>query len=541
MISIFRGNKAGHKYLILGMLGIFIFSGTGLFVGLFNRDTKGVIATVNGYAITDIEFRFKAALYDQRIREIKQQFGQYASLFLQQQGLAEDPSVLAVNELVQEKLLEGIADKMHLHYLSDSYVSKKLADRNFALHYLNMIVPQFLYNTSGQLDCRALSNYLKRQGMSYGQFEHKVESALKNMFIVSLLSTLTYVSEQAVQNALLQENSQRTFSITHIPLSVYEGSLRTAVSPEEIHSYFLQANKNGKRYWSPEKRSGKAYVMKADDYGIEISTADIKKEYEAQKNKWQNKSLDQVKPDIVKTLKQQKFIQRFTADVRRIIAQHNMAALEQFMKKHNARVQEIPMSAVKEGDQLSEKLFSINASGKAASGIINGDGCVVILENIIGQKQLPFNEVAQQVEKDFIQEKALKLLEKDMKMLSAHFSQETYTSYVKKHGLKTENRVIDGSKKEAWEQLEQAGLPVHQMKKMSHNNDVLITPLRDNSVELIVQNAITANASSYSNANKNTIRERIISENTTPVIHAFIDSSKNNAIIKYKDNMRIAD
>lgn len=534
MISTLRDGiqKTGYKYIIWTMLFIFIVSGTGLFVGFFGGKNEGVVLRVNNDPITQMELRAKTHVFDQIIKDIKQQFKEYAPYFLQAQGLTGNPQDMALNELVREKLLLQACGALNLHALSVDYVAEKLANQTFVMQHLGMIVPPYLYNSLHVLDQQILSNYLRRQGISMTRFEAEIESALKQYFITSLLPTAVFVSPQAAQRVLSQEGATRTFKVLEIDLDDYVVQEQAKKpSEKDIKDYFaLHSTSTHKRYWTTERRSGVVWKFSPESYNLSISNAELKSAYEKNKNRWSGKSFDAVRKDLEKELLQAKFNARFNADTQRIIQQGDTNVLEQFAKKHGAKKMMLSDEALTPDSATIAKLFALKAPGKAGIVLSNHEGAIVVLNAIKERVSRPFSDVKAEVERDFYQEKASQELVSDLTKFSKNPVAENFVAFAREKDLTSRNLKISGNDAKAWTAAEKEGLPVARMKKMIHPGSAFAQMTQDGAVVVLLETYVPGEVKTDEGQKSELIKKLRLQE-LNVVSAAFVASLQNNAKI----------
>jgi len=527
--------KTGYKYIIWGMLFVFMVSGTGLFVGLFSGRNAGVAVRVNGDPITQLELRSKTHVFDQMIKDIKQQFKEYAPYFLQAQGLTGRPEDMALNELIREKLLLQACGRLSLNTLSVGYVAEKLANQTFVMQNLSMLVPPYLYNSLHEFDQRALNNYLRRQQMTVSRFESEIESALKQYFMVSLVPTTVLVSPQSVQRAWDQEHAARTFKVLDLDLDDYVTQVQAKPAPEkELRDYFEAHNKNNKRYWTVERRSGTVWKFSPDSYGISVTPAELKSAYENNKKRWGDKSFDSIRKELEKELLQSKFNARFTADVQRVAQQDNAGSLEQFAKKHGAKKMTLTDEVLKPDSAIIAKLFSLKTPGKSGAVVAHNEGSLVLLDAIKERVSRPFSDVKAEVERDFNQEKASQELVSDLKKFVKNGSAEAFSTFAREKGLTSRTLKIAGDDAKAWSAAEQDGLPVARMKRMMHPGAVVVQMTQEGAVVVMLE-SYAASDSKMDEAQRSALLKKLRLQELNVMSAAFIASLQNNAKIVYID------
>jgi hypothetical protein len=535
MISTLRDGiqKTGYKYVIWTMLFIFIVSGTGLFVGFFSGKNVGVVARINNDPITQLELRNKTHVFDQMIKDIKQQFKEYAPYFLQAQGLTGNPQDMALSELVREKLLLQACASLNLHGLSVEYVAEKLANQTFVMQNLGMLVPPYLYNSLHVLDERILTNYLRRQNISVAQFESEIESALKQYFINTLLPTAVFVLPKEVQEAWDQEHASRVFKVLEIDLDDYVTKVQSKAPAENaFKDYFTLHNTTNQRYWTTERRSGTVWKFTPETYGITVSAAEVKTAYENNKKRWADKGFESVRKELEKELLQAKFNARFSADAQRIIQQSSSGELEQFAKKHAAKKTTLSDELFKPESATIAKLFSLKSPGKMGTVVAAHEGFIVVLDVIKERVSRPFSDVRAEVERDFYQEKASQELVSDLKKFAQQATTEAFALFGRENDLVSRTIKITGSDAKAWASAEKEGLPVARMKKMIHPGAAFAQMTQEGAVIVLLESFKQAD-SVIDDAQKASLIKKLRAQKLNLVSAAFIASLQNNAIIDY--------
>lgn len=503
-------HTSAYRYILWIFLAVFMVSSLSL--GLLFRDSSNAVITINGYSVTKLEFAHKVQAIDQHIKSLQQQLGGYADYFLRTMGLLGDPSQLAMNELMREKLLLSAADKANVTSLSSNYVVEKFKNSAFTMQHLGMIVPSLFYNSLGDLNEKAIANYLSRQGISKVDFELMLEDALRQFFVTSLVPSALYVSSQSFESSLNQEYAKkRTFTLLELRVDdIIKELKKTKIPEQELKNYFKQQNNASKRYWSAEKRSGRAWKFTLDTYGV-------------------------------KDLSKEKFAARFSMDARRAIAQNNASALEEFIKKHaGKKISLAEKSMPKETSEefpLIEKLFSIKTLGKAAMMFEKNDGYIIILDSIVERMFVPFEDSADAVLHDILKEKAIQKVEMSSNTLLQNNNQKLLESF-KNDASNNARTIIIGS---SWEHAEKQGLPVARMKKMIHPGYSLLYGLENGQgIGVVILDAIEDAAAHEAGVEEiKTLTKRLYEQELRFIGAAFIDSLQKNATIKDESAMHL--
>lgn len=282
MISTMRKSFGKNFTKVLMWITIFSLAGISSFVGIFRKFSglpQHTVAEVAGYDISLLDFKRKTAEEERRLSYLKQQFGPYAELYLAMNGLSANPQESALQALIQERLISFAADQLSLE-LSKEYVVKKLEDPGFALQVFGEIVPPYVYDALGGLDSAKLSKYLQRQGLTIGAFEDMLEQLLRRHMVMRMLLGSSYITHADKNAQYIKQYAPRTFGVFSADIEVYEQKAR-AIKPsaEELKAYFEAQNAESKKYWTPEKRSGKVWIFDPSQYGITVSEEEITAAY----------------------------------------------------------------------------------------------------------------------------------------------------------------------------------------------------------------------------------------------------------------------
>ncbi len=240
---------------------------------------------VNKQEISYQSFMREVAEQRDRISAFRAQFGQFADMLLQSMGMSLDPKSLAFDVLVKEELINQFADQIGL-YLHPDFIAQNIGDADFARKHLGDLVPPFLYDQSGVLNMRTLRMYLQRSGLSIKAFERRVERLLARQQIIELVGAMGYVPEFDLKQQYIVDKVGKKFSVLTFSFDQFLKQERAkGVSDEKLKAFFDKENRQLKRYWVPEKRSGIIWKFEPRNYGISISDEEIKSYYEDHKVK----------------------------------------------------------------------------------------------------------------------------------------------------------------------------------------------------------------------------------------------------------------
>ncbi len=128
------------------------------------------------------------------------------------------------------------------------------------------------------------------------------------------------------------------------------------------------------------------------------------------------KSLDEVKPELTKKLKKEKFERIFDANAQRVVSQSREAPafLTQFIEQHKGQ-----LSTVKEATQTdtpqSQHIFKLRKIGDKAFYQEDGKGYIIELTALLPSKVPALDTIKSTVTEDIYKERALELLTNDLK------------------------------------------------------------------------------------------------------------------------------
>lgn len=269
--------KAGVWVAVIGIAGLFS-------IPSLIKETPSEPWAIK---VNDVEVglkQFNWALEEKRewLGMVRAQYGPQTDMLLQAFGIKSDPVSLAMEAVINESLVNDLARRMPL-YLHNQSVQEALVNPEFIKYYLSGLIPSFLLQKDGSINTLALRNFLLHRGMKPAEFEKCVEKAIARKVAMDAFSVGAYVPffDKKAMSAL--NEAKRSFDILTFS---YENQLKSekqqTLSQEEIASYYA-LKKGSPQYQIPEKRGGILWKFNAQDYGIELSNAEIESYYEAHK------------------------------------------------------------------------------------------------------------------------------------------------------------------------------------------------------------------------------------------------------------------
>jgi peptidyl-prolyl cis-trans isomerase D len=252
------------------------------------------IARINGTEISAQVFGQTVTKQEYNIHMLRQQYGQYADMFMQMLGLDQDPKKVALQELVRDEVMNQVVEKIPL-YIHRDYIDQKFNDLNFVQQSgLYTLLPLGFFNAEG-LDENALRGYLMKMGITSVQFETMVEQAMARYIALELAGLAAYSPSYVLEDAINNELGKKKYALLTFSLDAVKAEeKKKGVSEQELQTFFDMHNKRNKRYWIPEQRAGIVWEFNPEAYGITITADEIQRYYDAQKLKKYIESPSQV-------------------------------------------------------------------------------------------------------------------------------------------------------------------------------------------------------------------------------------------------------
>jgi peptidyl-prolyl cis-trans isomerase D len=253
----------------------------------FFGQKKQAMVTVNEYEITQQDYQRKVKELEQRIEGFKQQFGEYANMLLSAVGMDQDPRQMALDTLIENKLLLSEAKKLGIDHVSPAYMAEKINDQDFMLQSMGDIVPPYVFDSLGGINERTLREHLRRMGITFRDFEGQVIQEIKKNIVTALIKGTIYVSDAELREQFLQTYAQKQFDYIVVRVQRYIDAVKKAgVSDDEIRAFYSAQNKASRAYWEQERRSIAYWKFQPQDYGLQTTDEKIKAYYDRHKNEY---------------------------------------------------------------------------------------------------------------------------------------------------------------------------------------------------------------------------------------------------------------
>jgi hypothetical protein len=498
MMTVMR-NRFGKSLnqVILWLMLISMF-GLGSIAGLFKRfyGSSSTIAEVNGYEISAREYRSKYMEEQRRLDYFRQQFGPMADQLLQAQGISTSPEELALNSLVQEKLLDGISDKIGVN-ISTEYVEKKLQDPLFVLQTLGELVPPYLMDKNGAIDRKALIKHLQRQNIALTDFDSLLENLLRRIFVMTLISGSLYIPNALIKEALIRKDGVRTYSILTIPSESYSKEIgKGEVKEEVLRDFYTRYNTAMQRYYEPEARTA------------EVVSFAVKNNQE----------------------------QDFLMAAQQVAANPwDTSAESAFMKKFTSESKKTVTKRQSDESELAKKMFSVNPGEKSAF-VEKGKGYLVAVSKVEPAKQLPYEKVAAGVLKDYVEEQTMTKMRTITEEAGNMAKKEGLQAVAKAFNGTISTIKIAGDNADQWLKLKQQNINIDPLKNMTVPNTLTIG-LTDKAGYVAQLTNVQAVSPEAIAAARGVFERALYAQEMSPFIAGFVASLQKTAKIKLNQSM----
>lgn len=281
MITEIRNSLKSSGFRVVLWIALLSFIVANIMIKQPGRSIHQAIATINNQQISLIDFDRRLNQEKERINLFRQQFGFESDSILKALGFS-DPQTMTMNSLIQEALLNDVAQKMKLHVGSD-LVTQKLSDIHALAQELSDVVPFYIIDQNG-INLTLLQRYLTQNHLSMQDFETKVEEKIKRNTVLEIIGSSAYVSGEEMKDYFIKNYLAREYTVVTFPFETALQKVKsTKLTDQDVADYF---EKNNKKYWIPEKRSGSLWIFSPKEYGITVSQQDVESYYNAHKSQF---------------------------------------------------------------------------------------------------------------------------------------------------------------------------------------------------------------------------------------------------------------
>ncbi|CAM4089147.1 peptidylprolyl isomerase [Campylobacter armoricus] len=374
------------KYLVITIwISVIAFVGAG-FVGWgsydFNTDRSNSIAKVGKEKISYEEFNLKYS----------QLFNYYSQLnngnYTQEQAKKDGLDTLAINELIQEKLLLSYAKTLGLE-VSEEEVAYDLAHQ------------KIFHNASGVFDKKLYYSILSRNNYTSKAYEKLIHDEL-------LLKKINMILNLQVKNEELDMFGASFLMQDRLKIQVIHASNNIVINEDELKQTW---EKNKELYKTQKNYELATYFLKPNEE--KIDDKELQTYYDENKNNYKDfsgkiLSLEQSKNQIIKDMKLAKL--KLKANENYVALRKNELSFDQNISISDADIY-YPLELIqksKEGDFIKPFKFK--------------DGYMIAKIVKINPAQImSFEQAKNEVKKLYIKEKTKSLLEEKAKLALENF------------------------------------------------------------------------------------------------------------------------
>lgn len=234
---------------------------------------------VNNREIEQQDFARVFTKHKENIQFIREQYGPYATMFLNMLGLSGDLNKVVLDELIRTELLNIVAKDIPL-YVQEQYLEQCLNNVQLAQRSgITNTVPLGCWGQYG-LDQKCLHAYLTHNHIHMKQFESLAQQAIMHQIVSQLAEIGAYQPKFMVNQEVERDLSLRRYAILTLSLEkIKQEEHAKAINQDALASFFAAENKASKRYWIPEQRSGRVWTFDPAEYGISIAESDLEAYY----------------------------------------------------------------------------------------------------------------------------------------------------------------------------------------------------------------------------------------------------------------------
>lgn len=281
MITVIREKLQGNGFRFVLALMILLMGGIWILSPILDSSSPGRkedwALKVNNDIVSMSHFNNQCSQLEHQFSMIKKHSAEYFDYIVQTHGT---PQKVTIDDFVTKKILSQIAQNIPVSMHPD-YIVDKLKNRQFIQQAgISSILPPHLIDEKGNIDGLQLKYYLKKTGMTIIKFEELLEEAFEQNFVEQLIAASTFVPRSLIHANIEKMYASKQFAILHWPIkNIFENEKKADVSAEELRAFYDDQNKQYKRYWKPEKRSGSMWYFPAETYGVNVSEESIASYY----------------------------------------------------------------------------------------------------------------------------------------------------------------------------------------------------------------------------------------------------------------------
>jgi peptidyl-prolyl cis-trans isomerase D len=248
------------KVFLWFILSVFIFVSLGL-PELMRRNSQSGewIFKINGVKVFEGEYKDRVAEEQQNINYLQRQLGP----LIKELGLDLNPLKLAEENLQQERLVDAIADQLNIE------IDPELV--------LNTLLRQLPPGKSLEEMCSIM-------GQTVEGLQSKISENMRRSAVMDIVSGMAYVPEGLIKRAYVAQYAKRAFGVVTFPFEHFIAEAKkTVISDADARAHFEKENKEFKRYWIPEQRTGLQWIFEPTSFDVKVSDEAIANYYNKHK------------------------------------------------------------------------------------------------------------------------------------------------------------------------------------------------------------------------------------------------------------------
>lgn len=191
--------------------------------------------------------------------------------------------ILAGKSVEKEAVLIAVSELLKQHEMSNLYISVPESAVEQKIKDLLAGLPQRFFNKNGDFNEEMFLKEIAPQTMD-DLLENIKNELVENLFS-SIVAASSYNPIFELQLQHVVEFAKKDYSVLKLSKQKFLAKVKElgSVSDETLKKFYKKS-KNNEPFKTLEKRSGISWTFDQDNYGINVSQSDIKKEYEKNKN-----------------------------------------------------------------------------------------------------------------------------------------------------------------------------------------------------------------------------------------------------------------
>ncbi len=279
IMKIRKGMKHTIARVFLLVIALTILGGYGItrmLMKSFGSSVDGV-ASVNGHSVSLQSFQNVVYQEDEKIKLIRQYYGQKADLYMKLMGINTDTRSSALQQIISQELVQQLGDSLAIT-LSDQYIEEKLANPHFIKNEIGHLLPASIVSQDGKINVYALSQWIMSPEME--EVRLQLIEKIKNEFVSLIGQSVMYVPHFFSKDIYTMRHVAKKFSVQKFDISYFKQQVqKDAVTKEDLRNFYEKKSNNENWYWIPEQRFGAVWKFDAADFGIKISETEIAEYY----------------------------------------------------------------------------------------------------------------------------------------------------------------------------------------------------------------------------------------------------------------------